>query len=153
MFSTLFLVGSAIAALQTFSGLATAIGTVIVIAGGLALASEQLLGLLVLLAAIVVAIGCVTLPTWLRLPIDLSYGVYLYAFPMQQVSAMLFADFWMALAFSILTAFGLAWLSATFVERPALRLKAKQWLKEWPPATLRLDHQRNARPMADGTLE
>jgi hypothetical protein len=36
---------------------------------------------------------------WLQSPLDLSYGVHLYAFPVQQVSAMLFTNFWLVLAF------------------------------------------------------
>jgi hypothetical protein len=51
---------------------------------------------------------------WLQSPLDLSYGVHLYAFPVQQVSAMLFTNFWLVLAFSMVVTFALAMLSAAF---------------------------------------
>jgi peptidoglycan/LPS O-acetylase OafA/YrhL len=76
-----------------------------------------------LLVAVAIAVGCINLPKWLRRPLDLSYGVYLYAFPAQQISTMLFTDFWPALAFSAVITFALALLSALFIERPALKLK------------------------------
>jgi peptidoglycan/LPS O-acetylase OafA/YrhL len=50
---------------------------------------------------------------------------------MQQLSAMLFADFWSALAFSAVITFALALMSALFIERPALRLKAKVQFPDW----------------------
>jgi peptidoglycan/LPS O-acetylase OafA/YrhL len=62
-------------------------------------------------------------PKRLRLPLDLSYGIYLYAFPIQQVSATLFTDFWRALAFSTIITLVLALMSALFIERYALQLK------------------------------
>jgi peptidoglycan/LPS O-acetylase OafA/YrhL len=65
------------------------------------------------------------LPKWLRPPLDLSYGLYLYAFPLQQISAALIGDFWLALAFSTSITFALALMSALFIERPALRLKTQ----------------------------
>jgi peptidoglycan/LPS O-acetylase OafA/YrhL len=66
---------------------------------------------------------------------DLSYGVYLYAFPIQQ---LLIAHGWGVGSPWVLTALtlplvvGIAWLSWTFVERPALRAKpaviGRQWM-------------------------
>jgi peptidoglycan/LPS O-acetylase OafA/YrhL len=123
VFSTMFLAGSVVAGAKALAGLPVAIGALA--AGALVFAGidEQILAWQLLLTAIVIAIGCITLPKRLRLPLDLSYGLYLYAFPIQQLSATLFTDFWPALVFSAVITFALALLSALFVERYALRLK------------------------------
>jgi peptidoglycan/LPS O-acetylase OafA/YrhL len=55
----------------------------------------------------------------------------LYAFPVQQLSAMLFTDFWTALLFSTLVTVLLATLSAVLIERYALRLKNRTAIS-WP---------------------
>lgn len=131
VFSTLFLAGSVLAAAQALTNLPFATGGLVVIALVFAGIGQRLLGWELLLTAIVIALGCVTLPKRLRLPFDLSYGVYLYAFPIQQLSATLFADFWPALAFSIVMTLALATMSALFIERYALRLKNRAVLS-WP---------------------
>jgi peptidoglycan/LPS O-acetylase OafA/YrhL len=123
LFSILFLAGSAVAAVQSFTALVVAIGALAAAALVFAGNGEQLLARLLLLTAIVIALGSITLPKRLRLPLDLSYGLYLYAFPIQQLSATLFTDFWPALAFSAVITFVLALMSALFIERYALRLK------------------------------
>jgi peptidoglycan/LPS O-acetylase OafA/YrhL len=123
IFSTLFLAGSMVAATQSIVRLPLSIGALIAVALALGGFGQQLLMWQLLLTAIVIAVGCVHLPKWLRLPLDLSYGVFLYAFPIQQVSTMLFTRFWLALAFSVVVTFTLALLSAVFIERPALKLK------------------------------
>jgi len=123
IFSILFLAGSAVAAAKSFVGLPVAVGALIAVALAFAGSGEQLLAWLLLLTAIVIAVGSITLPRRLRLPVDLSYGLYLYAFPIQQLSATLFTGFWPALAFSAVMTFALALMSALFIERYALRLK------------------------------
>jgi peptidoglycan/LPS O-acetylase OafA/YrhL len=130
-FSTLFLAGSFMAAVQVFAGLPVAIIALAVVALVFAGLGEYVLTWELLLTATVIATGCMTLPKWLRPPVDLSYGIYLYAFPVQQLSAMLFVDFWFALAFSAVITFTLALMSALFIERHALRLKAKLPFLEW----------------------
>ena len=123
IFSTLFLAGSMVAATQSFIRLPLSIGALAAVAlafGGL---GQDLLMWHLLVAAIVIAVGCISLPKWLRPRLDLSYGVYLYAFPVQQVSTMLFNNFWLALAFSTVVTFALALFSAIFIERHALKLK------------------------------
>ena len=123
VFSTLFLAGSAVAGAKALAGLPVAIGGLAAVALAFAGIGEQILAWQLLLTAIVIAVGCIRMPKQLRLPLDLSYGIYLYAFPIQQLSATLFADFWPALVFSAVITFALALLSALFVERYALRLK------------------------------
>ena len=122
-FSILFFTGSMVAAARSFVGLPLAVGALIAVAlAFVGLGQHVLMGQL-LLVAVVIAVGCINLPKWLRPPLDLSYGVYLYAFPVQQISTMLFTDFWPALAFSVVITFALALLSALLIERPALKLK------------------------------
>ena len=122
-FSILFFTGSMVAAARSFVGLPLAVGALIAVALAFVGLGQCLLMCLLLLVAVVIAVGCLNLPKWLRPPLDLSYGVYLYAFPVQQISTMLFTDFWAALAFSAVITFALALLSALFIERPALKLK------------------------------
>jgi peptidoglycan/LPS O-acetylase OafA/YrhL len=65
---------------------------------------------------------------------DLSYGLYIYAFPTQQFLVVLGTATWGVAANSGLTlvlAAGLAWLSWRFVERPALSLKNAQAPRLW----------------------
>lgn len=61
---------------------------------------------------------------------DLSYGVYIYAFPVQQTVVYLGLgrgwSFEWHLVLSVLATYGLAWLSWHVVEKPALRIKPKQ---------------------------
>jgi peptidoglycan/LPS O-acetylase OafA/YrhL len=67
---------------------------------------------------------------------DLSYGVYIYAFPIQQVLALLHLQRLGLAAFAALSLAGAlvaGWVSWHVVERPALRLKDVA-----PPALLRL---------------
>jgi peptidoglycan/LPS O-acetylase OafA/YrhL len=146
IFSILFLAGSAVAAAKAFVGLPVAIGALTAIALAFAGIGERLLAWLLILSAIVIAIGSITLPKRLRLPLDLSYGLYLYAFPMQQLSATLFTDFWPALAFSAVTTFVLALLSALFIERYALRLKNRVAIPRFATESVRQGATAGATP-------
>jgi peptidoglycan/LPS O-acetylase OafA/YrhL len=69
---------------------------------------------------------------------DLSYGIYLYAFPVQQVIASFPSLRYATLNFLIalpVTA-GLAWLSWHFVEQPFLRMKNLP-MTDYDPAAAR----------------
>jgi len=59
---------------------------------------------------------------------DLSYGVYIWAFPIQQTVTMALgsaAVWWANILISVPVVLGLAWLSWNLVESPALALKHK----------------------------
>ncbi|WP_157695791.1 acyltransferase family protein [Caballeronia hypogeia] len=59
---------------------------------------------------------------------DFSYGIYIYAFPVQQTLVCLCGNHWsygMQLAASTLITFALAFLSWHLIEGPALRLKLR----------------------------
>jgi peptidoglycan/LPS O-acetylase OafA/YrhL len=88
--------------------------------------------------ALIVSLAALATPLWplglplvvvslgrlpgVRLPADVSYGLYIYAFPLQQILAEQHRlSFWTALAVTL--PFALA--SWFLVERPALRLKPK----------------------------
>jgi peptidoglycan/LPS O-acetylase OafA/YrhL len=63
---------------------------------------------------------------------DYSYGLYLYAYPVQQTLVMLLGaqySFWGLLTGSVLVTGAIAWLSWTCVEAPALRFKPQGTLK------------------------
>lgn len=62
---------------------------------------------------------------------DFSYGVYLYAFPVQQLLALYAGQYLNGLgmfAVSMLISLLLAWLSWNLVEKPCLRFKSKKCL-------------------------
>jgi peptidoglycan/LPS O-acetylase OafA/YrhL len=93
---------------------------------------------LVTSALLACAVPYVTLVIALRPPAalrgaaanDLSYGIYVYAYPVQQLVSefAISRGFGWAFAFSasVIITLGLAALSWTFVERPALRLKPRR---------------------------
>lgn len=73
---------------------------------------------------------------------DLSYGLYVYAWPVQVLLLLAGAAAWPVLLYgaaSLAVALVLAWASWTWVETPALRLKS------WTPAAAR-DRGRGGRP-------
>jgi peptidoglycan/LPS O-acetylase OafA/YrhL len=58
---------------------------------------------------------------------DISYGMYIYAWPVQQILAILFAHtsvpVWVFVVLSIALTVPLAWASWLLIERPAMKLK------------------------------
>lgn len=122
-FGALFLAGCLVASFQLLTSLRAGLAALIVLSCLFAVIGNVLLALYLLLAALVILIGGLRLPEALRLPLDLSYGIYIYAFPIQQLSAMLTSNFWIALLFSTTATLILALLSTLFIELPAQRLK------------------------------
>lgn len=77
------------------------------------------------------AIGLIVLgglfnPSWTELRNDISYGVYIYAFPVQQLLAVVgfvWMDLWAFSALALALTIPLAAASWFWVEKPALRLR------------------------------
>jgi peptidoglycan/LPS O-acetylase OafA/YrhL len=130
-FGVLFLAGSLVATVQLLKSFLAAMALIILLSCLFALVGDTRLALYLALAASVILIGAMRLPPSLRVPLDLSYGIYIYAFPVQQLSAMLGPNFWIALLFSITVILLLALLSTLFVELPAqrLRLDLSRWTR------------------------
>jgi peptidoglycan/LPS O-acetylase OafA/YrhL len=122
-FSALFIAGSFVAAAQKLKNLAWPIVGMLLLSCLFAALGRSVFALYLVLTAAVITFGSIRLPTWLRPPLDLSYAIYLYAFPVQQLSAMLTKNFWIGLAFTATITVALALLSALLVEQPAQRWK------------------------------
>ena len=77
-----------------------------------------------ILAYGIIGLGCSINVSWARTN-DISYGVYVYAWPVQQILVML-GSVSLGLAANIfldlILTFGIAWLSWTFIEKPAMNL-------------------------------
>jgi peptidoglycan/LPS O-acetylase OafA/YrhL len=119
-FAVIFLAGSSIAALQLRRGLWPALGHIV--AFGIVLQrfeQSSMVGWLVLLAALVIGVGSVRPPEFLRPRFDISYGFYLYAFPLQQMAISYFGGFGVSLVVASIGTVVLATLSCFLVERPA----------------------------------
>jgi peptidoglycan/LPS O-acetylase OafA/YrhL len=81
---------------------------------------------LVALAGLAPAAGGLWVPRWLRPKVDISYGFYLYAFPVQQFFVLMVpTSFWWSLAPAAGATLAMATLSACLIEQPALALKRK----------------------------
>jgi peptidoglycan/LPS O-acetylase OafA/YrhL len=115
----LFIVGCFVAAVRRVANLAVAIVILVGMAGLFAAIGHALFASYLLLGAAVVSLGSINVPRWSRPPLDLSYAIYLYAFPVQQLGLHLTKNFWLALVFSAAITVLLALLSALFVEQPA----------------------------------
>jgi len=130
----LFIVGCFVATVRRAANLAVAIVVLIGLAGFFAAMGHTLFASYLLLSAAVVSFGSVNVPKWSRPPLDLSYAIYLYAFPVQQLGAHLTKNFWVALVFSAAMTVLLALLSALLVEQPA---QARQRdVRDWIAKTI-----------------
>ena len=75
---------------------------------------------------------------------DLSYGVYLFAFPVQQaLVAMGMSAPWSLFAVATLVTLGIAWLSWHLVEKPCLNLKSRDFSDHDPCRSIGLDKTAN----------
>lgn len=124
-FSAFFFAGAA----QARTVLRGRVVAVLCTAGLVALAQQSYgLGLLLIVPAATVFIGRQSWPVLNAAGRfgDMSYGVYLWAWPVQQVGVLLLSrETWLPalLAVSLIVTGALAWLSWHLVERQALRLK------------------------------
>ena len=102
----------------------------VVLGGVLVTLEHQLVAAFVITPFIFVALGNASFPVLRRFGRfgDLSYGIYIYAFPVQQTIIWALGDrlsFLQSLGMALAITFVLAWLSWHLIEQPALRLKPK----------------------------
>jgi peptidoglycan/LPS O-acetylase OafA/YrhL len=123
-FGVLFVAGAAIAGLHSRVGSGTTLAAACGAAAFGFLVHNQA-GVLLAAATVIILVGRTRAPAFLRPPIDISYGLYIYAFPVQQTVAMATRDFWVAAGTSFTVTVALAVVSALLIERPTLRLKER----------------------------
>jgi peptidoglycan/LPS O-acetylase OafA/YrhL len=112
------------------------VSLVIVLAASL-LPNYRVVGAIPLAYAIIVS-GALIHNKRLALRTDLSYGVYIYAFPMQQLLVICGLALLNPIAFAVIAAVAtlpLAALSWFLVEKPAISLKARLKRRSIPPAS------------------
>lgn len=118
----LFVTGACIAAVQRLRNLPTAAILVAAMAA-LFFARGQIFTASMLLVALgSVLAGQIEMPPALRLKLDISYGLYLFAFPIQQFTVWWGLTFWPGIVTATILTAALALLSAIVVEQPALQL-------------------------------
>jgi peptidoglycan/LPS O-acetylase OafA/YrhL len=133
-FAVVFLAGALFALVERIHGIRAAVIVTMGLAAMVALTSP-VVAMLPAIAFAAILVGKMQSPAWLRPPIDISYGVYLYAFPMQQLIASYGLPFATSLVISLFATLALAVASALLIEQPALRWRSRQTLvaKQAPP--------------------
>ncbi len=104
-----------------------AASVVVVFAAGLLSLNYRVFAALPLAYAIIIS-GALVKNVRLRLRNDLSYGVYIYAWPMQQLLVICGLGFFDPIVFTIISAFAtlpIAALSWFLIEKPAMSLKSR----------------------------
>jgi peptidoglycan/LPS O-acetylase OafA/YrhL len=101
---------------------------IVAVLGSVLLPDYRILAALPMAYLLMVAGGALRHP-WFRFRTDVSYGVYIYAFPVQQLLVIAGLGTTLAVGpfalLALLCTLPLAWLSWTMVEKPALRLKRR----------------------------
>jgi peptidoglycan/LPS O-acetylase OafA/YrhL len=126
-FAVAFFAGGLIAACE-LRGIAATIPSLACLTLGLAAATagQTPIAYALIVASIVVHFGRLHSPQWMIPRIDISYGVYIYAFPVQQVViGYQLAGFWAGLLIALAATILLATISYVMIEAPALSLKRR----------------------------
>ena len=122
-FAIVFCSGGLLALVQVEKGIRPAFAVLAAFAALLVVCGHPETAALVAIAPICVALNYVRLPAFSSPKLDISYGVYLYAFPIQQLTANVSNSFWVRLVLAAFIATLLGILSAKLVEQPMLKLK------------------------------
>lgn len=121
------------ALISEYPALRKRVATLALVAAGLAMVhwDQVYYGIALVLVPLVIAAGNASWPVLRDTGRhgDFSYGVYLYAFPVQQIVVMLLGPeqpYLILLSLAIAATFVLAWLSWRYIEKPALELKPRR---------------------------
>jgi peptidoglycan/LPS O-acetylase OafA/YrhL len=127
----IFAAGSAMAACQGLWGLRRSALTFSAFAVALAAVGQGEAAFFLATAIASIVVGQWEIAGRFRVPLDISYGFYLYACPIQQIMVSLKLPFGTGTLLALLAAATAATLSALFVERPAIRAatRLKQWIR------------------------
>lgn len=120
VFAITFAAGAILALVECLWSFRLGLAALVALAALLLLAGPSA-ALLPVITAAAIILGRMPSPSWTQPPIDISYGAYIYAFPVQQLVASYHLPFWPSLAWALALTVGLAILSAIFIERPFLR--------------------------------
>lgn len=121
-----FLSGSLLAAFEGIFNRTTAAIFLCSVATAFVLADQRLTAILLVLPIIFISLGRLPSQRWMRPLVDVSYGTYLYAFPIQQLISNTGLSFWLSFVISLFASLSFGLLSAILVERPALRWLASR---------------------------
>ena len=127
MFATAFFAGGLIAACERRGTSPVipclAFATIGIVA---AVSDQRTIAYALIVGSIAILIGRLRAPAWLIPKADISYGVYIYAFPVQQVViGYHLGDFWDGFFIALAATVFLALISYFLIEAPALRLKRR----------------------------
>lgn len=118
----LFVTGACIAAVQRLRSLSAAAILVTAMAALFFARGQTFIGAMLLVALGSVLAGQIQMPPAFRLKLDISYGVYLFAFPIQQLTVWWGLSFWPGIVTATVLTVAIALFSAIAVEQPALQL-------------------------------
>ena len=127
----LFASGVGVATLERWLTKTIAITCLLSIALALLLCGHKETFMLVVIAPVCVLLNDLPLPRWTAPKLDISFGVYLYALPIQHLTSGLALSFWGKglLAFAMTLMAGT--LSALLVEQPMLRMRKRIGPMTW----------------------
>lgn len=137
IFLIVFGMGSAVALVEEKGGRRAAVLFGLVVPLAFIVSSNFRIAALTGITVPILLTGWVTsLPKFMAPRLDISYGVYIYAFPVQQCVSTLDLNWYLNLIIVLVITTVLGILSAVLVERPALRWKLKSTRRELKLASI-----------------
>jgi peptidoglycan/LPS O-acetylase OafA/YrhL len=128
----LFASGVGVAALERWLTKTIAIACFLSIALLLLLCGHRETFALVVIAPVCVLLNDLPLPRWTAPKFDISFGVYLYALPIQHLTSGWPLSFWAKGLVAFALTFLAGTLSALLVEQPMLRIRKRIGRLTWP---------------------
>lgn len=124
-FIVVFAMGVCAALVEIKIGKSRALAFGVIVPVLLALSSNPMFAALTCVTVGILAFNRLPLPSFIMPKIDISYGIYIYAFPVQQYVSTLNLNWYLNFGIVLLATIALGLLSAVLVERPALRWKIR----------------------------